>query len=387
MGLQGAFEQQSVDCRDAVASLATLSVSAQPAATFAPQRIGSNVTKAAPSRPATGSSKNPFASMPREMRNNQLRNNLAAVAEQFKAINSGSTGAGGVSSPSGGSARSSGEFGVFPQQQGPFLASNGCQVSGPQVVPGQGGLRPLNQGVPARSPNSNSPSISYLNSGSVASHCSPSMLQGTVTPGVAFAPPPPYPQQQYLQYQNSMQHTYVPSSRSASLELQFGRSSMDVAAEDARRNSVDLTPYMVHQMQMQQMQQQPTYGHQMSAGGLHHQKQACSDPLPLFLQAYGGSNMSQPQHMVMSQPLMPGQQARCSSSDPTMFLPSRQQQPQLAMSASASLPPVTVALPVAHPDAAAAAAAQTERELQQLLFNQQVEQVVQQRLLQLSGEY
>lgn len=65
------------------------------AASDLPAGSGFTAAAATPPRPApsaasTATARNPFASMPRELRNTQLRSNLAAVAEAFNAASSGS---------------------------------------------------------------------------------------------------------------------------------------------------------------------------------------------------------------------------------------------------------------------------------------------------------
>lgn len=387
---QAACQHQACDGSDGLSNFANLSVSAHTPGTaaYAVQRPGApaasgNGTKSTGNKSVGANSKNPFASMPREMRNNQLRNNLAAVAEQFNAMSQGQSG--GTSSPSSGSARTSGEFrscssartsgefGNFTQQQQSAPAGSGCQCQ----VKSQGLSRQGSLTSAAQSRGLNHAAAANR----AATDRSPHFLAGLPTSPAAFSPMTPGMQQHYLQqYSNS-------STRSSSLDLQFNSSSSsDASVFNPRRNSVDLTPYTLHQMQTQQ-QQASLYGHpqHMTAAAMQPSYLG-NEPLPqLYLPSGRAQSLNQQQQnqLLYSQPLLLGQHGGYSASDPTMFVPSMQRQAQMAMSASASLPPVTVALPVAQQCATASANAQ----LQQLLYNQQVEQELQQRLLQLSGEY
>lgn len=410
MVIPSSQDEVCINCAEASSHTAHASILVEAPSAAVQRSSGSGSSghgsKPTASRHMSNSNKNPFACVPREMRNNQLRTNLAAVAEQFKAVSNGQTSApGAMPSPTDTSRarRFSADLVHYPQHSPGF--AEGCQVTRAQSLQAsftaqQGILPPLMTGL---DPSSSMPAYGCLSSSPHVASCSPAvpmMAAGSCLYSPAHPPPPPPPAQQ-LANQPYFNHSgYLPpqgsNSRSSSFEMQFNR--LSGSYPEPRHNSVDLSPYMVHQMQQQlqqQMQQLQIQQEQTAAyAGLPQQQQTgmpsypaytCSDPLP-HMNLLGGSSQTLPQQQpyVLSQPLLlnSGVRRSPSVSTPLDRVPMPQQQPVM-LSASATLPPVSVALPTAQRPAGS----MSNSELQQLQFDQQVQQVVQQHLLQLSGEF
>uniref|UniRef100_A0A383WKK2 Uncharacterized protein n=1 Tax=Tetradesmus obliquus TaxID=3088 RepID=A0A383WKK2_TETOB len=165
-----------------------------------------------PLNAGTGSAgaRNPFAAMPRELRNNQLRSNLAAVAGAFSSCSGGAAGPRGASPPAS-AARSS--MAPPPQHQQwatPAMHSTGGSPLAAAGAAAAGLATPPGMYLAASSGMEVAPAALPVSLGSAGSSYSAGLTQGYSTmpapysSGAYTSPLPPPMHSSYLQQQQMM---------------------------------------------------------------------------------------------------------------------------------------------------------------------------------------